>query len=411
MLKQFLRLKKFFILRILFSCLLFIISIFIFKSVRLLIPITFLSTLTEFCIVILFIYFSSKVLLPIIDFMQIYYCYDSNKNISFTTLIRQVLQALKSLFERDNCYRKLIAQLVKADTIMKEKLYEGIDENNPYFYLLEFRSNSAFQYVFDRLTNNILTCTFYYVVVTDSDLTLEDYAKGAVFYSRVFPFLFSSTLKSVILIHIIPFIFYIILSLIIHHNIALLFIFLFVFHRIVICSVKDIFVASCLYNLTEPSNEVHENNNPLEPYNETHENNNPNKSFIETQSNDSQTENITPIKIKSSLSDIARTNSDFSIPKQINTGNASLSNMLSQWKNSKDSSEKNTLLQVKGVHKYFKLDNEQMKNLTNYKEELLQDNLVVSNAQIPDKNLFTINDIFTEIKELDIDFLLHIDEI
>lgn len=411
MLKQFLRLKKFFIIRILFSFFFFILSIFIIKLVQFFLPVVFLGTLTGFCIAAIFFHFLSRVLLSVLDFMQIYYCYESNQNIPFCTLLKQIMQALKSLFEKDNCYLKLIRNLMKADTFMKDKLYEDIEESNPYFYLLEFRSNSVFQYVFDRFTNSILTCTFYYIIVTDSDLTLEDYAKGAIFYRRVFPLLFSSVIKSAALTHFISVAVSIILLLIIHHNITFILIFFFVFHRMILCAVKDMFVIFYLSELTESSNEAHENDNSIEPSNETQENDNSTEPSNEVQDIDSPTEDTTPFKIKSSLSDIARANSDFSMPKQVNTENTSLSSMLNQWRknnNNKDSSNEDTLLKRKDAHKYFKLDNEQMKNLTNYKEEPLQDNSVVSNN---DKNLFTIDDISTEIKELDVDFLLHIDEI
>lgn len=414
--KQFLQVKHFFILRVILFLLLSISSILLFKFIQFLIPIKLIASLMGLCVAITVAYFLSNILQAIIDFMQVYYSYDPNQDISlltFSTLLHEFMQALKSIFEKDNCYLKLVANLKRANTAMQEKLYDTIKESNPYSYLLEFRSNFLFKFLFDRITNNIVICIFFYVVKTDSDLTLEDYAKGAVFYHKIFQSLLTATFKVVTLISTIAFISYtitLLLILITFHSFAIL-PFFFIFHAMIISFVLNIYILSSLTKLTTHDEEYKPETDEI-----TEENYDITDPITSTPESDIAKQSV---KRKSSLSDIAKvksndTNADFLIPNKLSslqsTGQSGLNSLLAQWKNNNNSPKEETVTQVKSAHKYFTLDEEQLKQVTSPKNSDCHDSANVSNAQISHEDFFLISDISTEAKKLSIDFLLHIDE-
>ena len=416
MLKQLLQTKKFFIIKTLFSFFLFAISFLLFKLISSIVPVLILSHLLGCFFSLVFLYFTNNLLMYVIDFMQIYYLFDSNQDIhklSLDTLTRQFFQAIKSLFEKDNCYLKLIANLYRANSTIKENLYENFDENNPYSYLLEFRTNFLFKFLFDNMINQILLCTFYYVVITDSDLELEDYAKGVIFYYRIFPYLTATTLKNIALVHFIAFIFYILLSLsllMLFHNFYILFpltVFAFTFHRILICSLSSLFVTSYLANIIPKK---------FEPY-DISDNDHDKIPFsldIKIEGN-TELEDTSKLVIKSSLSAIAKTKSVESAPNSVQSSQTistlGLNSLLSQWKNNQISTNEASSLKVKSTHKYFKLDEEQLRYITSYSDNSNETTIFSNREQEEYKNLFIIDDIYTDVKILKIDFLLHIDEI
>jgi len=103
MLKQLLQTKKFFIIKTLFSFFLFAISFLLFKLISSIVPVLILSHLLGCFFSLVFLYFTNNLLMYVIDFMQIYYLFDSNQDIhklSLDTLTRQFFQAIKSLFEK-----------------------------------------------------------------------------------------------------------------------------------------------------------------------------------------------------------------------------------------------------------------------------------------------------------------------
>lgn len=414
--KQFLQIKNFFILRVILFLFLSISSILLFKFIQFLIPMKLIASLMGLCIAIAVAYFLSNILQAILDFMQVYYSYDPNQNIfllPFRILLCEFMQALKSIFEKDNCYLKLVSNLKRANTAMQEELYDTLEESNLYSYLLEFRSNFLFKFLFDRITNNIVICTFFYVVKTDSDLILEDYAKGAVFYYRIFPFLLTATFKVISLTSTIAFISYtliFLLILIVFHNFAIL-PFFFIFHAMILSFVLNFYILSSLTKLITTNVE---------------------KVNIQEKIEEKSDNFVTPLdklvegdvakqsmKRKPSLSDIAKvkqnnTNAEFSISDKLsslqNTGQSGLNSLLTQWKNNNNSHKEETVPQVKSAHKYFSLDEEQLKQMTSPKNNGCYDSTDVSNAQISHEDFFLISDISTETKKLNIDFLLHIDE-
>lgn len=413
--KQFLQIKNFFILRVILFLFLSINSILLFKFIQFLIPMKLIASLMGLCIAIAVAYFLSNILQAILDFMQVYYSYDPNQNISllpFRILLCEFMQALKSIFEKDNCYLKLVSNLKRANTAMQEELYDTLEESNLYSYLLEFRSNFLFKFLFDRITNNIVICTFFYVVKTDSDLTLEDYAKGAVFYHRIFPFLLTATFKVISLTSTIAFISYtliFLLILIVFHNFAIL-PFFFIFHAMILSFVLNFYILSSLTKLittnVEKSNIEEKRDNSITSIDE----------LIES---DIAKQSMQSVKRKPSLSDIAKvkqnnTNAEFSISDKLsslqNTGQSGLNSLLTQWKNNNNSHKEETVPQVKSAHKYFSLDEEQLKQMTSPKNSDCHDYAEVSNTQISHEDFFLISDISSETKKLNIDFLLHIDE-
>lgn len=407
-------LKKFFILRFLLSFLLFAISFLLFKLIQFFIPIKLIASLMG-CIIALFImFFLSSILSTVLTFMQIYYTYDPSQEdsaLTFTTFLQEFIQAIKSLFEKDNCYLKLLSNLKRADSYMKEKLYDSLEEDNLYTYLLEYRSNFLFKYFFDNITNKILICTFFYVVKTDSDLELEDYAKGTVFYYKVFPYLFTATFKADILMNFVVTIFYIIIFLILlltfHTFISLPF--FLVFHKIIFFFAVNHYVLSFLEKTCESKEDVEETADTEQECDNT------TNSVDTILEGDIAEQSIPCVKAKSSLSDIAKVKSnDFTMSNKLssftNEGQSNLNSLLNQWKNNNNTSKEDALPQMKSAHKYFKLDEEKLQQMTNCNNDDYQDSSNVQDIQILPKDLFAISDLSMETKNLDIDFLLHIDE-
>ena len=120
--KQFLQVKNFFILRVILLLLITISSILLFKFIQFLIPMKLIDFLMGLCVTIPIAYFLSSILQAILDFMQVYYSYDPNQDISlltFSTLLCEFIHALKSIFEKDNCYLKLVSNLKRANTAMQ----------------------------------------------------------------------------------------------------------------------------------------------------------------------------------------------------------------------------------------------------------------------------------------------------
>ena len=417
--KQFLQVKNFFILRVILLLLITISSILLFKFIQFLIPMKLIDFLMGLCVTIPIAYFLSSILQAILDFMQVYYSYDPNQDISlltFSTLLCEFIHALKSIFEKDNCYLKLVSNLKRANTAMQEELYGTLEKNNSYSYLLEFRSNFLFQFLFDRITNNIVICTFFYVVKTDSDLTLEDYAKGAVFYHRVFPFLLTATFKVISLTSTIAFIIYTIiflLFLIAFHSFAIL-PFFFIFHAMILSFILNFYILSSLNKLIIVNVEK---TNIQEKIEEKRDNSI--TSIDDLIESDIAKQSMQSVKRKSSLSDIAKvkqndTNTEFSISDKLSslqsTGQSGLNSLLTQWKKNNNSHKEETVPQVKSAHKYFSLDEEQLKQIISPSYSDCNDYTEVSNTQISHEDFFLISDISSVTKKLNIDFLLHIDE-
>ena len=417
MIKQIFKLHNFIFIRLTVFFIYSIITIFLYyvflKIFTIILPLgilnTFLSVIGLFLIMIPIISIFEKVILNNIELVQLYYL-RNNTGLTLKDTAKNFKDVLFESFSNFNFYLNLFSNLNAVNRILREDLCSiSASDIKPYFrysFLFEFRSNFIFKFIFDTISNNLITSVLFYNVKMDSELDIKDYAKGIIFYHRIFYRLLQNSLKGIVLLNFLAMTLYSLIYIIIIFNssnilgsIGITTLLLIIFYKFFFKFILNNYVIYILYDLCA-SNISETNDVNDEPEISTNE--------VEELNND-----IPNLEYKQNLSDIPFSINKNKLFEQHSKDTTDLSILLNKWKtnvtnNTDNDKDKGT--HNKAEHTVFVFDKTELQKAYETKSNKYNDNIdstyIEGDISKIENTDFMIEDLQLEIERLNIDFFI-----